>query len=1008
MVHNSACKAALRVTRTCYNSFAMDQVAQIRDKIDIVSFLSEFITVKKAGRNFRAICPFHNEKSPSFMISPEKQVWHCFGCFPPGEKVKTPFGYHNIEDIDENHWVVSGKGMLRKVIRRMERHYRGELVHISLRKLGGEVKLTSDHNVLAIRGAPYLHTQYKNFSRRYNRYLLIKEKDQAQYYSLINKYLPIREIPAGELQRGDLLLYPINRREADLEKIDLSDYISKSTRLGPVPRDIPLHIPVDSDFLKLIGYWIAEGSSHRAYIRFSLGNHEEEFAAEIVQLIKKIFGLEAKIYRRPNLTRTGIEVTACHSKLANIFENLCGKGAANKHIPFIFQELPIKKQKIILHAIRKGDGTLFIANRSTSQHKSITTISRILAEQIVDILLRMQLFPTQHVGKAKLDKLGVNHREAYTVLWSEETRQKYNVIYYEEDGTEYWLLPITKLKKEPYEGPVYNFTVDKDHSYIATNFAVANCGKGGDAYTFLMDYEKIEFPEALRVLAKKAGIELVQTKYEAGVSSRKEQLYSLNRLAAEYYHYVLTKHKVGEKAREYLKQRGLSEKIIETFQLGFAPGVGNALTSYLMKKKSYSSDDLLEAGLVFSRGREVADFFRGRLVFPLIDHRDNVVGFSGRVLDSEAKASKYMNTRETLIYHKGEGFYGLNITKEAIRKANHAILMEGEFDVISSFQEGVSNVVAIKGTALTEQQITLIGRYAQKISFCFDGDRAGQVAIKRSLPIVERKGLQASIILIPDGKDPDEAIKNNAAGYKQAIKKDIGVYDYLFEAACQEGDVLSAEGKKTIADTFLPVIASMTNEIVKEHYLRKLSTVLETTYESISKELSRKQKAKEGVIVQVPPVKSQTQSREEMLEEYLMSLIVQFHNPKLALERAISLLSVSVVKEKAYQKILEHLLDYFKKHASFDEKVFSGTLPSELAFTYNKGVLFPLPPFSNDEQFLREIEKVARQLRDLYLRTQIKLVSEEIVVKEKTQEPETVEALKKEYASLLKLLSKTN
>lgn len=532
------------------------------------------------------------------------------------------------------------------------------------------------------------------------------------------------------------------------------------------------------------------------------------------------------------------------------------------------------------------------------------------------------------------------------------------------------------------------------------------CGKGGDIYTFLMEYEHIEFPEALRVLAKRAGVELAQSPREAGLSSRKERLYSLNRLAAEYYHYILTKHKVGERAREYLKNRGLTDKLIETFQLGFAPGVGTALASYLLKKKGYKPEDLLEAGLVFSRGRDVVDFFRGRLMFPLIDHRDNVVGFSGRVLDPQVKTSKYINTRETLIYHKGEGFYGLNVTKDAIRKANHAILMEGEFDVISSFREGITNVVAIKGTALTQEQVNLIGRYAQKISFCFDGDRAGQEAIKRSLPLVEKKGIQASIILLPDGKDPDEAIKNNPAGYKAAVKKDIGVYDYLFEAACQEGEVTTAEGKKKIADVFLPVIGSMTNEIVKEHYLRKLSTVLDTTYESISKELGRLQKAKEGVVVRVAPIKPQTQSREEMLEEYLISLIIQFHSPKVALEKAMVFLSPSWSQEKAYQKILDHLQNYFKVHEAFNERVFSGLLPTELAFTYNKSLLFPLPPFSSDEQYLREVEKVAKQLRELYLREKIKSMSEDIIEKEKLNDSEAVIALKKEYASLLSLLNK--
>lgn len=530
------------------------------------------------------------------------------------------------------------------------------------------------------------------------------------------------------------------------------------------------------------------------------------------------------------------------------------------------------------------------------------------------------------------------------------------------------------------------------------------CGKGGDIYSFLMEYEHVEFPEALRILAKKAGIELIQSKQASGLASRKELLYSINALAAEYYHYLLMKHRVGQKAREYLKGRGLTEKIIETFQIGFAPGVGTALTDYLIKKKNYSSDDLLEAGLVYSRGRDVADFFRNRIMFPLVDHRDNVVGFSGRVLDNDIKTAKYMNTRETLIYHKGEGFYGLSVTKDAIRKAGQAILVEGEFDVISSFQEGVSNVVAVKGTALTEMQITLIARYAPKISICFDGDRAGQEAIKRSLPMIERKGLQATIILLPDGKDPDESIKNNPLGYKLAVKKDVSVYDYLFDSAVKEGDPATGEGKKIIADSFLPIVASMTNEIIKEHYLRKLSTVLQTTYESISKELERIKQTALGMVVKVPAAKEEKQSREEMLEDYLISLIMQFKSPKQGLEKAVNLLSATVTKEKAYKKILTHLLEHLGTNEQFDSAKFSDGLPSELQHSYNKSILFPIPPFISDEQYLKEIEKVAKQLQNLYLKDRLKVVSDQMILREKEGTDEDVRLLKEEYATLLNLL----
>jgi DNA primase len=187
------------------------------------------------------------------------------------------------------------------------------------------------------------------------------------------------------------------------------------------------------------------------------------------------------------------------------------------------------------------------------------------------------------------------------------------------------------------------------------------CNKGGDVYQFLMDYEKVDFPEALRILAKRAGVELVSQNYSSEETSKKERLYQINSLAKEYYHYVLTKHAAGKKALAYLKKRGIDPKVIETFKIGFSPATGDSLVKYLLDKKRFTREEITDAGLSYQRGRDLADFFRGRLMFPLIDHRDNVIGFAGRILESNDNVSKYVNTRETLIYHKGEHLFGLNI-----------------------------------------------------------------------------------------------------------------------------------------------------------------------------------------------------------------------------------------------------------------------------------------------------------------------------------------------------------
>jgi DNA primase len=531
------------------------------------------------------------------------------------------------------------------------------------------------------------------------------------------------------------------------------------------------------------------------------------------------------------------------------------------------------------------------------------------------------------------------------------------------------------------------------------------CGKGGDVYTFLMEYERLEFPEALRALAKRAGVELINRERNSGLATQKERLYQINSLTKEYYHYVLLKHPAGKRALEYLKNRGISQKIIETFMLGFAP-THNALTKYLLFKKKYAREDLVAAGVVFQRGADVVDFFRGRLMFPLIDHRDNVVGFAGRILDNSDTTSKYINTRETIIYHKGEQFYGLNITKDAIRRENQAIIVEGEFDVISCFEHGIANVVAVKGTALTESQVNLLGRFAQKITFCFDGDKAGQDAIKRSLSVVEKKGLTPTVIEIPGGKDPDESLKNEPGLFKKAVREDTSIYDYLFEKTLTDVGSETVEGKKRFADQILPVIATIKNEIIKEHYIKKISTELDTSYESIVREL---EKLRQPRAVQEPPQQQkQKRSKEEILEEYLLALIVQNSEPQKALDAAMQVLSEVMPKERAYHRVMDHLLSHFENHSQFDGNAFGDDLPKELVPTYDTCFLVTLPTFVDENHAFDEIRKIAYQLKRTYIQKKLKTLAQEIKQNEEGGNEDKAAELRKTYSSYASSMDSVN
>ena len=802
-----------------------DQVINdIKDRLNITEVIGGYIEVKKSGGNFKAVCPFHSERTASLMISPQKQIWHCFGCFPPGQKIKTPFGLHNIEEIPEDHYVVSGTGALKKVLATHKRNFEGNLVDIKVRKLGGIVSLTEDHQVYVVRGvAPYLHTA-KNFYRRYARYVNLHQDNPKKYFAAIDKYMPLLKRAAGSLQEGDFLLYPIDDLIADVPVLNLKDYLTKSYTKGPVPKAIPYEVNVDEKFLRLLGYYIAEGSNHRAYIRFSLGNHEQKFAEEIVVLIKDIFGLSASIHKRdPKTARTGLEVTACHSFLADIFENLCGKGASSKHIPYIFQQIPPNLQMVLLSAIHKGDGHDYIPHRSVRTHRSITTVSKVLAEQLVDVLLRNNIYPSLNISSAKRDNEGVNHQESYNVNWSEVAQAQHRFVYYQPDGSKYWLLPVRSLVKQPYRGPVYNLTVADDHSYVARNFAVANCGEGGDVFGFVMRYESLDFRETLELLAERAGVAL--PKYQGTkTADSTDDLLRINSFAAEVYHRYLNSQPGAEAVRKYLHGRGLTEPTVELWRIGFAPNSYDYLQKALTEKK-IPFDRMVAAGVASRSDRgQNFDRFRNRITFPIFNYRGDTVGFSARILPGDdSNSAKYVNSPETAIYNKSKILFGLNFAKEAIRKAGEAVIVEGQMDTIQAHQAGFTNTVATSGTALTEDHLRLLGRLTKQLKFCFDADAAGLAATQRAGKLALQMGFGVKIIVLEKAKDPDELIQASASLWQKTVKEAVWFVDFYLNQADQQFADGSLEQKQYLNEMVIPLLSYISNPVEQDHYIKQLS-----------------------------------------------------------------------------------------------------------------------------------------------------------------------------------------
>jgi DNA primase len=372
------------------------------------------------------------------------------------------------------------------------------------------------------------------------------------------------------------------------------------------------------------------------------------------------------------------------------------------------------------------------------------------------------------------------------------------------------------------------------HSENAPSFVVSperqifkcfGCGESGDIFGFLMKTEGLEFGEALRILAKRAGVKL--RRYQPSEAEKqKTLLYEINHLASEFYHYLLASHRVGKQALQYLKvKRGIKDETIHLFKLGFAPAMWDGLQKFLVGKKGYQVEALEKAGLVIKseKGRGYYDRFRARIMFPLEDHRSNVAGFAGRTLDPRQTEAKYINTPETLIYHKSDLLYGLKQNKEAIKKANAVILVEGELDTLSSYQVGVKNVVAIKGSALTGSQVSLLKRFTENLVLALDRDVAGDQAARRGIEVADQAGMAIKVVKLRGGKDPDEVAQKNASLWKKLVKEAMPVYDYFLDLALTRFKAKTAEGKRAIGKEMVPVLAKISDEIVRSHYIGQLA-----------------------------------------------------------------------------------------------------------------------------------------------------------------------------------------
>ncbi len=499
------------------------------------------------------------------------------------------------------------------------------------------------------------------------------------------------------------------------------------------------------------------------------------------------------------------------------------------------------------------------------------------------------------------------------------------------------------------------------------------CGEGGDVISFLMKMDNLTFYEALKELADRVGIKLESVQYDDKEWSRKELLYQINHAAQKFYSFLLSSEKYGKIAHDYVINRGLNPKIVNTFELGYAPHSWNSLLNYLLKK-GFQKQDIVATGLAImnDQGR-VYDRFRSRLMFPLKDHRGNVIGFSGRLLGDSQKEAKYVNTPETEIYHKRETLYGIHLTKESIRKNQNAYVVEGEFDVITPYQHGVDNVVAIKGAAFTKDQLMLLGRYTKRITLALDGDEAGIEAMKRGIRTAEALDFEVYVAMFQDGKDPDEAIKHDFGQFKKDIKSSVPIYDFLIQNLQRKYPEQTAFQKKKIGEELVPFIRDIENPIVQSHYTKVVADMLDVSEGSMYRAMRGGAQLKARAKPEDSKKIEKHFSRSELVQRFFLAYLLQQQTLDETLAKSLDDLLSRDFTIPSFGHLFDAYRTEIQKHTPFSYAAFVPTLSSELQSVADELFLF-VSALSPDEQ--PNIVKMAYEIKSNSLQVQINALME--------------------------------
>lgn len=449
------------------------------------------------------------------------------------------------------------------------------------------------------------------------------------------------------------------------------------------------------------------------------------------------------------------------------------------------------------------------------------------------------------------------------------------------------------------------------------------CHESGNAFKFLMRYERMDFPEAVEALAKKAGVELPENSGQERASTNlNTQLFSVNECAALFYAHCLTLP-AAEGAREYLLKRGVTSQTLQVFCIGYAPDTWDALISH-SRQTGISLGLLEKAGLTLSRDAGgYYDRFRKRIIFPIVDIKARPLGFGARVLD--ASLPKYINSPETAIYTKGKNLYGLHLAKECIRELDFVIVVEGYLDLIMPFQAGVKNIVASLGTALTDEQARLIKRHTHNVVMVYDADKAGELATLRSLDIFVEQEMSVKVASLPKGLDPDACVrKEGVAGFRKRISEAKGLFEYKLACVKSSFDARTAEGKAKIAESMLETILKVKNAVLRSEYLKRLAQELDINFDALWQQAQNVKTEKTFSREQIPAYTQGLQV--SSTEKLLLKLMLEEHT---LIERLRGDISPDDFQDSRTSKVVSLLFDLVQQGKHIEPQFLMEHLPEQ-------------------------------------------------------------------------------